>query len=481
MISISEKYRGLSPAVRAALWFTICSALQKSVSLLCTPIFTRILTSEEYGVYSVYLSWSSIIQVFATLNLFYGVFNNGMIKFENRKNSFISSMQSLISCLTMSLFIIYIAAHNFWNSIFELPTILVVSMFIDLIFLSAFNLWAAEQRYNYKYKHLVFLTILMSISSPTLGIITILLTDHKAEARILSFVLVEVCFGLVLYVYNYRKGKTFYNREFWRFAILFNLPLIPHYLSLTILNQVDRIMINHMEGAHEAAVYSVAYTVGMFMTIVTSAINNSFVPYSYKSLKREEYKSIGRNANTILAIIGVSCILTMALGPEIIKLFATNEYFDAIWVIPPVAASVYFLFLYPLFSNISFYFEKTKFIMVASCIGAIVNVILNLLFIPIYGYYAAGYTTLACYMLFSFVHYLIHKKTLKQNTDGVKIYNTKIILLMSGFIILSMILISFLYKMTTIRYLFIVSIFTIFFVKRKKIINGLRSAINLDV
>ncbi len=64
--------------------------------------------------------------------------------------------------------------------------------------------------------------------------------------------------------------------------------------------------------------------------------------------------------------------------------------------------SVFFMFLYPLFANIEFYYEKTKFVMVASCSGALLNILLNYIFIGLYGYYAAGYTTLICYMVFFF-------------------------------------------------------------------------------
>lgn len=49
-------------------------------------------------------------------------------------------------------------------------------------------------------------------------------------------------------------------------------------------------------------------------------------------------------------------------------------------------------------------YKKTKYIMVASIIGAVLNVILNFALIPVFGYLAAGYTTLFCYLLFALFH-----------------------------------------------------------------------------
>ena len=86
------------------------------------------------------------------------------------------------------------------------------------------------------------------------------------------------------------------------------------------------------------------------------------------------------------------------------------------------------MFLYNLFGNIEFYYEKTLFIMVASCVGAILNGVLNAAFIPIFGYYAAGYTTLFCYAVFAVSHYVFYRIIVRKKADVKGIYNGKIIL-----------------------------------------------------
>ena len=78
MKKIITKYKNLPEAVKASLWFTICSILQKGISFITVPIFTRMLSTEEYGVISLFGAWQNIITIFATLNLSYQIFNNGM-------------------------------------------------------------------------------------------------------------------------------------------------------------------------------------------------------------------------------------------------------------------------------------------------------------------------------------------------------------------------------------------------------------------
>ena len=58
---IRNKYIGMSVPVKAALWFTVCNFLQRGISMITTPIFTRMLSTGEYGLYSTYLSWETVL------------------------------------------------------------------------------------------------------------------------------------------------------------------------------------------------------------------------------------------------------------------------------------------------------------------------------------------------------------------------------------------------------------------------------------
>ena len=165
--------------------------------------------------------------------------------------------------------------------------------------------------------------------------------------------------------------------------------------------------------------------------------------------------------------------MAMAFGPELIKLFATEEYYDAIWVMPPVAASVFFMFLYPLFANIEFYYEKTKFVMVASCSGALLNILLNYIFIGLYGYYAAGYTTLICYMFFSFAHYLAYKKIVDNNSELEEIYDIKFIIALSVFVLAMMGIMIVGYSYTWLRYTILLVMVIVLFKNKTEILNKL--------
>ena len=301
-------------------------------------------------------------------------------------------MQFCKSTTTILFFYIYLIAIDFWTKVFELTPIYMLSMFMELLLVPAYSYWSARQRFEYRYKGLVLVTVIMSLSSPIIGIAAVLSSNNKAFARVVSYAAVQACIGMIFFIYNIYKGKKIYIKEYWGYALAFNLPLIPHYLSQIVLNQADRIMISRIVGVSAAAIYSVAYNISLIMSLFTNAINSTFVPSLYNSLKKKEYDNIKKNSSYVVIIAAVLTALAMLFGPELIAIFAPTEYQAAVWIIPPVSMSVYFIAVYALFVNIEFYFEKTKYVMYVSVLGAALNVFLNWVFITKYGYIAAGYT-----------------------------------------------------------------------------------------
>lgn len=102
------------------------------------------------------------------------------------------------------------------------------------------------------------------------------------------------------------------------------------------------------------------------------------------------------------------------LAPEVVAILAPGEYSEAMTLVPVIAASVFFMFMYSYCSNIEFYYEKTGLAAVASVLAAVLNVILNAVFIPLFGYRAAGYTTLACYVALGAAHYIFSQRSCVQ-------------------------------------------------------------------
>lgn len=465
-----EKYRQFSFPAKASFWYVFSNVLLKGISFITLPIFSRLLSPSEYGVVSIYHSWVTILSIFCTLTLWGGIFNISFVKFPNARDKYVSSFQGLAITITVIFFLITTSLRKSFTSFTTLSPFLTICLYLDILASIPFNLWAGKKRFEYKYKSLVIITIVLSILNPLFGYVAVIkFPDFKAEARVVVGVILNFLLGFYLLLVNLHKSKTFINIDIWKKAILFNVPLIPHYLSMQVLSQSDRLMINKLCNSSDAGIYSIAYTFAMLLSLVTNGINSSFTPYIYQKLKNCEYEKLRKSTNLILIGIAAITIFVICIIPDIFRIMLPESYYPAIWVIPPVAGAVFFMFLYPLFGSVEFYYEAKKYVTMASVFGAILNIILNFTFIKLFGFIAAAYTTVLCYILFSIFHFFAMKRVLKKMKCDNQIYDIKYILILSVILLGLIIGITLTYNNSLIRWGLITFVMIFLVLIRKKL------------
>lgn len=479
MIDIKQlkgKYRLIPKPAKATFWAIVCSIIQKCISFFATPIFTRILTTEQYGLCAVYDSWYMIFILFTSLSVFQNGFNNAMIKYEDRKEEFISAAQGLIFFITFCFGCIFLIFKSPICSLTKIPFSCMVVMLLELMFVPAYSLWMAKNRFEFEYVGVVIGTLVIAVLCPVLGVIAVTNSVYQAEAKIFAFGLVQVLAGVIFFVKNYLKGKILYDKEIWGYTLKLNVPLIPYYLSSIILAQADRIMINNMCGSTAAAIYSLAYTLSLIMTIVSNSINQSLIPYIYKKIREGEEARISSIVTLSCAVVAVMNCMLMFLGPELISFFGTEEYIAAKWVIPPVAASVYFIFIYSMFGVVQMYWGKTSLMVSASIAVAILNLLLNYMGIKLWGYLAAGYTTLISYIILVLVYYVKYRRIICQYMNSKQVFSIKNICLVTTFVLFSIVFSVILYELPDVyRYIAITVLIIICIANKKLFVRLIRT------
>lgn len=468
------KMHSTSAPVKAAFWFTVCSIVNKCIQLITVPIFTRLLSTTEFGQYSIFVSWQSILLIIATLNIHSNVFNNGMIKNPGEQDKFLTSMQGLTTTITIALILVFLMFKDQLTGFIGLPSALILVLLVEIMLTPGYELWAAKQRFDFKYKRVVASTVLLVVLNPLVGLIFVYFANEKGYARILSVLLVQIGIYGVLYVNNFRKEKTFFHKNFWKYAVCLAMPLVPHYLSQTLLSQMDRIMISNICGMDKAGIYSVAYSVAMTIQIVGRSIHISFTPWIYKKINSNDTKEIKGIANGLILLFCAMNFILICLAPEVIAILAGTKYMEAIYVIPPVVCSSFLMFLYSMFCTIEFYYEQTNAMMIVSVAGASINYITNTIFITMFGYYAAGYTTLFCYLVFTVAHSFVMGMALKKSGYKNHIYDMKFIWVFTSLFMILGISMSAVYTYIVVRYSILAVVMLIIIVKREALIEYLK-------
>lgn len=468
-MKVLNKIKNMPIVAKVSIAYTICNILQKCLSFITLPLFTRLLTQEQYGQYSIYASWMGIITIFISMNLPYGSFSTAMVKYEDAREKYISSVQSICTLFAIVFLVMYLPFSKYLNKLFELPTELIILMIFEIVLQTSILFWNGKMRFEYKYKGVVAITLIMSVLSPLLAYVFVSNSEEKGYARILGYSLIVVLFGLFFYVYNYIKGKTFFEKKFWKYALGFNGPLIIYYLSQVVFNQSDRIMISHFSGIDKAGIYSVAYALATMLVFVLNSINNSYVPWYYEKIKEGKSSENKKVANMISLLMCVLLLAIIWLAPEVIYIMAGKDYYEAVWIVPPVTMSLLLLFYTQLFANVEFYYEK-KWALIGASVGAsIINIVLNYLLIPIFGYIVAGYTTLISYVIFAISNYFTMRLILKRMKIELDAFDIRSLIVICVVFMLLGFLGMLLYNYMLIRISIMAAVFILLLINTKKI------------
>ena len=450
--------RGLSKEARSATAYTLASVISRGLAVISMPIFTRIMSPADIGVVNLYTSWYSMISIVSTLALTSGGYSLAMREFADRRDAYESSVLVLTSIMALVIGGAFLAFSGFFVELTGLSPTLLGLMFVGLLVSPAWDFWTLRQRYEYKYRLSFALSILSAVLSTALSVCAVLFVSSQqmqadlAEVRLIANYLVIYGFAGAMWCVLMLRGRTLYNRRFWKFSLNLSLPLIGYSIASQVLNVSDRVMIANMVGEAETGIYGVLYTASSISLFLWSSINSSFIPYLYQHIDEEGHVGIRSTSTALLGVFSLVSILISWMAPEIIAVLATDEYLSAVQIMPPIAAGVFLTSLSNMYSNVLVFYKKTKYIMFAAIGAAVVNIALNLVAIPVFGYGAAAYSTLFSYVVLAVSQYAWATRACRQAGRKLPVYEDGKLATIASVSMVATMLGIFLYSMDAIRY-----------------------------
>lgn len=450
--------------------YTISNLLVRGMAFLTTPIFARLLTKAEYGEFNNISSWANIISIIVTLQLYVSILR-AKYDYKEKIDEYLSSILVLGNVITLIWWGIVELNLPFFENVLDMNRLYIRLIFIYCLFSPAMQILTYKNRIYSQYKQVVCLTLVTLITATGSSIILVLLLEDKLLGRTVGNYFLISIVDIFLWLYIILKGKKISPR-YWKYALSFSLPLLPHELAGQLLVSSDRIIIKRLCGPDVAGVYSLAYIISSIANVFLSSINQAWQPWLYDKIEEKNHKEIYKVSVPYALVFACGCFGVMLVGPEIVMIFGGEKYMDAISIIPPVCFGFMLQFVYTLYANIEFYKKMTSWISMATFIAATLNVALNFLCIPVFGYKVAAYTTAIGYAVMVLIHYLV----VRFRTDLAHIYNRKIIVLITLVMLALSVVTLFLYKTTYIRYGFIAVYFgvlIVLMVKNRKQIKKL--------
>lgn len=393
---------------KAGAGYVVGNYLIKGLTFLSAPIFTRLLTTAEFGDFGTYSSFEGILYILVGLAL-HSSLNNAKYKYKDDLERYVSSITTLIICSTAVWLVLGNTVLFFFAVKLDLDRVTVNVLVLHSMASAILQVFNAYCSLNYSYKRYVTLSSIYAVANMGFSALLCLtlFTENRYLGRVLGAAVPMIGIAVYIFIFFFKKEKPNVNKEYWKYSLVYSLPIVPHGISQIILSTFDRIMIKYLVGSAEAGIYSFAFTIESLIKVAVTSLENVWKPWMYEKMEEKDYAAIRKGGTNYVVGIGFFTSLVMLATPELIIIFGSEAYWDSTKCVVPVVVGGFFAFMYSLPSLLEYYYEKTKFIAIGSICAALINIVLNALFIPKYGYIAAAYTTLVTYILYFVFHYIL--------------------------------------------------------------------------
>lgn len=377
------------------------------INFFVTPIFTRILGTENYGFFSIYLTWQSVFQILIGLQT-QSIIGNASAKFnKDEREKLFSSNSFMVSIIFVCSLFLIIFFRNTLVEFIGLPILLILLMATHAYTGYGVNVvtgtWAFDKEADKNFFSSLILSILNIILS-CIFINWIKIDELKYIGRIVGSAIPTLIFGTVCIVMIYLKGRTLYNKTYWKYTLVFSIPIVFHSLSNLILSQSDRVMLQKMVSLEVVGIYSIVYTLTNVLLILWEAFNTAWVPFFYEDLSTQKIDLIRSKSLNYLKVYNYLVIGFLLISPEVYLFYAGESFAAGINVIPFLAIGCYFIYLYSFSINYKYYKGKTISIAIGTVASGLLNILINFLLIPHYGIYGAALATCISYALLWIFH-----------------------------------------------------------------------------
>ena len=389
--------------------YFIALALASLSAFISVPIYTRLFDPCEYGYLSLTLVTISLLSVFA-----YGPISASIVRFlpkfeekENEKEFYTTSfIVTLLCTLAVSLF--YCIGLLFLKTYIN-PNFFKLLAFgvLVLIMMSFFNIFLSIFRARQDSKQYGLFTVLNRYMGLFIGLYFIIILSQGVMGVLVGTFVALFFLNIFIFIFYFRKeinlNKNAVSTDIARKIMWYGTPLIASLLSQWILCVSDRYMIGFFRGSFEVGVYSLGYDLSyQSISLLTVPFITALTPTIIKvwERNRDEAEYNLQKLSRYFFMLGLPALIGFnSLSKPIISILTTPQYYGGQLIFPFVTTGAFFMGLYSLSYTGLIIHGKTRLIAKIITVSAILNIFLNLVLIPYYGFIGAGISTMIAYFV----------------------------------------------------------------------------------
>lgn len=378
------------------------------ISIFSAPVFSRLLGTSGYGIVSVYGVWTGVLGILVPMRSNVTLVNARVEYPEEQQDAYQSAV------LTMSLLGFLAAAVlctlflKPLSGALNLPGFLVYLMLLQAFGNFATSFAGSKYTYEFKAGRNFFLSVGITLASLSLSLALVLSfpQENRFLGRILGNAIVYGGTGLVLAVGILRRGRTFIRPDYWKFCVTLAAPMVFYSLSDMMLAQSDQIMLQSMLDSSSVGLYGLAYTFSNVLFTIFHSLNSSWAPFFFEDMKNGRRDNIQSSAKNFLELFTILAMGFILLAPEVFKIYARQDFWGGLNLIPLFATGYYMNFLCTFPVNYDYYRKQNKMVAFITIACAASNLGLNYIMIGQFGVVGAALATMLSHVLQMILHNL---------------------------------------------------------------------------
>ena len=397
----------------------ICTQL---ITFLLLPVYTAVLSNEEYGVVDLLNTLTSLLLPIVTLQIEQGIFRYLIDCRENNEKQIklITTIIRFMIIQSIVCIVIFLCVSPFIHNEYKyfLMANLLMGIFSSLLLQICRGLGD-----NAIYAIGSFITGAFTV---VLNVIFIVVFRWGAYGMLGATAISNfICAVYIFFkrkIYKYIKTKQF-DKKILKEIIKYSVPLIPNMISWWIVSASDRTIISAVIGIAQNGIYSAANKFSGVFTTLYSVFNLTWTEsasININSEDRDEFFS--KILDFVIRFFGCLCLGTIAVMPFVFNILINEKFAEAYYQIPILILGSVFNILVSFVGSIYVAKKLTKEIAKTSIISAVINIFVNIALIKSIGLYAASISTVIAYALMFIYRWIDVKKYVKFNVNKILMF-----------------------------------------------------------
>ena len=424
---------------KAGIGYTVANILVRGIGFITLPIFSRVLDTHDFGLYNVFIAYDTVLVCLMGFALHSSV-KSANWQFPGQIDRYVSTASLAYVLNAAVLVAIVVLFGPQISALIGLDVAIVVLLVLHSFGAAVISLYNARISLQYSYAKYMVVATINSVGNVALSLFLIfcLFDGQRLLGRVLGATIVVAGLGLAIIVHFWRSARPSPGKGYLGFGLKYSLPIVPHGVSQVVLAQFDRLMISYMVSAEAAGIYGLAANLMVIMTVLTDSVSTVWTTWFYETMEgesacdatgakrlsrtqlAERAGAVRKRSGQLMCAFAIVALGLMALAPEVVWILGGEAYLDGAYCAFGMILSGYCVFLYNLVVAGEYYKQQTRWIMVATVLAALIDLVLNYFAINAFGYMAAAYTTLAAYVFYVLLHWRVSSRLLGFSAIGGK-------------------------------------------------------------